>query len=157
MPNSFLSKDTSSCLLSKEKQAALTHPAMIAGNTFLMSKEPCFHLKNEAITAEGMKNRRLMLLATLCSISSTRVSQSIRRLPPPTPNPDKKPRTDPIMIITGRLSSINIAPHPKGSESPAAGAAILWVCVFPKFRQLYRRQCSQSNMELQHPTGQCSA
>lgn len=116
MPNSFLKREISICLLRSEKHAALTQPPMIAGKTAPISNFPCRQRKNEAIMAVGIKNKRLIALAALCSSPMTRDSQMINRLPPPTPSPARKPNRQPTISITGKLFSINNAPHPIGSK-----------------------------------------
>ncbi len=122
MPNSFFIRAISRRLLSKENAAALMHPQTIAGMSFFKSTLPCLHRKIVAITADGIKNNRLMLRATGCAMLRTSVSHSISRLPPPTPIPDRKPSRPPISIINGILSSIDTAPHPIESGFPTVGA-----------------------------------
>lgn len=133
IPNSFFMITMSSCLLRIEKTAALIQPQMIAGRILVRLSAPCFQRKNDAMTADGIKKSRLMILAALCSMFNTRVSHSIRRLPPPTPIPDRKPSELPISNMNGSESNINSVPRPRESAHPISGAAILSECVSPKY------------------------
>ena len=114
-PNSFFSSSISKRRDNHEPTAAATQPERIAGKIFFTSSAPCFHRNKHATSADGRKNNRFISLACPCSIPSTSVSHSISKLPPPTPIPARKPNTVLTVNTTGNDSSINIAPHPKGS------------------------------------------
>ena len=95
-----------------EKMPALMQPDKIPGSIFFIFNVPCFHRNIEEITALGIKNNRFIFLAAGWLIPMTNVSQRMRRLPPPTPIPARKPKIVPMVKRTGKLSSINTAPHP---------------------------------------------
>lgn len=112
-PKSFFDDSISKFLLNSEKIAALIHPVIIAGRTVFIFSWPCRQRKNDATIALGIKNSKLIDLAMPWGSPTTSESQSIRRLPPPTPRPERKPSTQPTVSITGNVFSIDIEPRPK--------------------------------------------
>ena len=92
----------------KENSAAAMQPQSIAGRIFLKGTVPWRWRNRVDMNADGRKNNKLMILASAYSMSATIVSQSISKLPPPTPNPARNPSTAAIEITTGKFSSINI-------------------------------------------------
>lgn len=145
MPKSFFNSVVSRLLLTQAKKPAQMQPAIIAGKIFLISSAPWRQRNRDAIIAEGIKNSRFIIRAAGYSVPTTRVSQSIRRLPPPTPRPDKNPNKMPTDKMIGQLSSINIAPRPIIQESPTICEAIRLESFCPIFRQEYPLQNCQSD------------
>lgn len=116
-----------------EKITAEILPDITAGSICRIFIVPCFQRNRQHITELGIKNNKLILLATAYSVPSTKVSHSISKLPPPTPSPDKNPRILPTITEYGKLFNINIVSLPIEQRSPAACAATMWGCVYPKY------------------------
>lgn len=98
--------------------ADVMQPAMIAGNRVVNFNSPFLTRNVQAIKAQGRKNRRLVLLASIGAQSITIVNHRIRRLPPPIPRPDKNPSKVPTKIDTTKELSIGNGFLPTGSEFP---------------------------------------
>lgn len=103
MPNPFRRIRTGNLKLRNEKTAAKIHPETIAGSSNRRERVPRRIRKMLAPAAQGRKNRRLIPRTDSGLSPRTSVSQRIRRLPPPTPIPDKKPRIVPMIKENGSV------------------------------------------------------
>ena len=121
IPNSFL---ISGFHENRENSAAQTQPAMMAGTSGEIFSSACFHRMVQAISADGRKNSKLMILAVCGSFPRISVSQRINKLPPPTPNPLRNPSTVAIITAMGNDSNINSESLPIESERQGFCGAI---------------------------------
>ena len=131
------------------------HPVMMAGMILFHGIFPCLNRKQMAVKAEGRKNKRLIPRTVTGSDPITNVSHSTSRLPPPTPNPARKPRTVPTMTINGKLPNIDIGSLPIKPGFPAIGGAILRGYAVPIFLQETLRIRCPANREEQPENPQC--
>ena len=115
IPNNFFNSVPFRTVDKKLNRRAAAHPDTIAGRILLNWRDLWRQRKTHEISAEGIKKRRFMLLAVPGSISRTKVSQRISKLPPPMPSPERNPRAVLIIRMTGMDSSIDIGHLPKGS------------------------------------------
>ena len=113
IPNNFFKISTSTTMETQENSAAAAHPTSMVGTNGVTFNVPCLIRRIQATTADGIKNRRLMLRAVAGSICRIIVNHRISRLPPPIPSPDKNPNTVPMINVMGRDSNINIENLPK--------------------------------------------
>ena len=143
-PKIFLRMAISTILLKIEKIPALIQPNIIAGIVDLISRLPCRQRNSVVMMAQGMKNNRLMLLAMFCSKFSTNVSHRIKRLPPPTPNPERKPSAIERINTNGKLSSINSEHLPTELKDQEFYEAMLLVF----FCRRDRQECHPAHYQL---------
>ena len=146
-PNNFWINAVSRTALSQEESPAAVHPATIAGNTVLIFRSPCLLRNQQEMNAAGRKNNRLILRASWWDIPAEMVSHSISKLPPPTPIPDRKPRTVLMTKRKGRESNINIEYLPIRLRCPVPGEAISPGFFYQRFRQDNLRLCCRSDRE----------
>lgn len=151
MPNPVLNIPVLSCKPNQVARAAAIGPVMRAGKMRINGSDLCLSRKMDAMTADGRKNNRLMLLAALCSMPRIMVSQRSSRLPPPTPKPARKPSSIPTAVQNQKESSIDIGSLPKESSLPKSGEARLWGCVFRIFLPERHQRCCQANREVRVP------
>lgn len=151
IPNPVLSISVLICKPIQVAIAAAIGPVKRAGKMLLNGNDFCLIRKMDAMTAEGKKNNRLILLAELCSTPRIMVSQRISRLPPPTPKPAKNPSRIPTAMQNQNESSIDIGSLPRESSLPKSGEARLREFAFHIFRpERHQRHC-QANREVQPP------
>ena len=134
-PKGFLRISVSRLAASQLPRIAAAQPEIMPGRLVFQFSVPCFLCIQQLIRAEGRKKSRLICRASAWDTPSTRVSQSISRLPPPIPSPVRNPSTVPTTKQIGREFSINTASLPRQSESPAHGEATGLGFLFPKSRR----------------------
>ena len=130
-------------------------PATMAGRTAFNFRDPCLIRKKHAVRAAGRKNIKLMIRAWSWGVFSTKVSQRISKLPPPTPRPARKPRTAPTARDIGTEFNIGIGSLPIRSGFQDPGEAISPGSFFRRFQQECRRQYRRQGMAMPCPMGSC--
>ena len=117
IPKSFLSISVSRFMPIIENTHAEIVPPRIAGKMLFNCTAPCRQRKNPAIKAQGIKNNKLRVRADNGSIFKTSVRYRIRRLPPPTPRPDRNPST--AATISVILTQITYtSPENQNTQNP---------------------------------------
>ena len=147
IPKSFFKESKGIISVVIVPRTAPMHPKIAAGRICLIQSVPCFHRKQQETTADGRKNSRLIKRAVAWSVPMTKVSHRSSRLPPPTPRPDRIPKTVATAVIIRKLLAINTGSLPTVQEFPAAGGAKAQVFSFPIFRQLFRPENCQAGRE----------
>ena len=105
----------------RQPRAAPSNPPSTAGRAMGRGSFDCFQRNTVATNAQGRKKSRFMARAMSWLWPMTTVSHRRRRLPPPTPRPDRKPRAAPT-----RMATIDIGSLPTGASPRRPGEARGW-------------------------------
>ena len=122
-PKSFFKRVVFSAEPRKVRAAAAAVPERMAGRMRFNSTAPCLKRKTKAMAAAGRKKRRFIPRAVLGSMFRARVSHRIRRLPPPMPRPDRKPRIVPTNREMGAIPANSLVIT--GSGANAGGPVVI--------------------------------